>query len=293
VFFAWMGELREEAMAGIRVPLARAFGQEGKAMVTNGTRVSILRPLPFHTPLRAWIWLERTLDSQPSTFELGFQWAELGPAGEPRHIVAEGRQRLTWVGIGPGGRPLPEPYPPFFAAFMAERCPTPGTAPFTPPLGRLPRDPVAERTLWRRGQDAAREHGTARLWLETDETHSNLVGNIYFSHAATLVERACRNALRQLGTPAGGFFATALQLDHRGEAMPGDLLEAEVRLSQVCADSCAFELALFNRSQGDSRIASGLARYRLFAPAAEAGAAFSGPKPMPEWLLPHFAEETP
>lgn len=286
VFFAWMGELREEAMSAIRPALAHAFDEGGKGMVTNGTRVRIARPVRFHTPLRAWVWLERILTSQPSTFELGFQWAETDTEGTPRRIVAQGVQRLTWVDVGPGGHVMVEPFPEFFADFIAQRLPPPGAGPFTPPLGQMPEPHGDEPVLWRRDPDS--EHGTARLWLETDETHSNFVGNIYFSHAATLVERACQKALRQLGTCPGGFFATAFQLDHLGEAMPGDTLEAEVRLAEVGATFCTFDLTLMNQSHGGAKIATGRARYRLFASAAED----SEPQPVPDWLIPTLVEET-
>jgi len=302
IFFAWMGELREEAMSDIRPQLAQAFGAGGKGMVTNGTRVRILRPVPFHAPLRAWVWLERVLPSQPSTFELGFQWAETGPDGAPRQIVAQGVQRLTWVDVGLGGHVSVAAFPEFFAQFIAERMPPAGGGPFTPPLGQMPAAEAGEETaLWRREADC--EHGSARLWLETDETHSNYVGNIYFSHAAALVERACQKALRHLGScPHGGFFATAFQLDHLGEAMPGDTLEAEVRLAEVGLGFCSFDLVLLNQSHGGVTIATGRARYCLFAPvpggiegpalSGVEGAADAKPLPVPGWLIPTLVEET-
>jgi enediyne polyketide synthase len=291
-----MGELREEAMSGIRPALAHALGEGGKGMVTNGTRVRIARPVRFHAPLRAWVWLERVLASQPSTFELGFQWAETGPDGAPRRIVAQGVQRLTWVDVGPGGQVTVEPFPAFFANFIGERLPPPGAGPFTPPLGHLPEPHGDAAAGWRRDPHSEHEQGTARLWLETDETHSNFVGNIYFSHAATLVERACQKALRHMGTCPGGFFATAFQLDHLGEAMPGDTLEAEVRLAEVGATFCTFDLRLANQSHGGAKIAAGRARYRLFAPVLSgvegSAAEDSQPQPMPEWLIPTPEEET-
>jgi enediyne polyketide synthase len=285
IFFSWMGELREEAMSDIRPALAHAFGVGGKGMLTNGTRVRILRPVPFHAPLRAWVWLERVLPGQPSTFELGFQWAETGPDGPPRRIVAQGLQRLTWVGLGPGGHATVEPFPEFFAEFIRERLPLPGACPFTPPLGRLPNPQADETALWRREAACRHEHGCARLWLETDETHSNFVGNVYFSHAAALVERACQKALRHLGRCLrGGFFATEFRLDHLGEAMPGDTLEAEARLAEAGPRFCRFDLALMNQSHGGATIATGRATYRLFAVDSE-------PLPMPEWLMPAFIQE--
>jgi enediyne polyketide synthase len=282
VFFAWMGELREEAMSDIRFALVHAFSEEGKGMVTNGTRLRIERPVPFHAPLRAWVWLERILTSHPSTFELGFQWAETGPDGAPRRIVAEGVQRLTWVDVGLEGHVTVEPFPKFFADFLAERLPPSGAAPFRPPLGHLPEPSGNEVVSWRRDPNSETEHGTARLWLETDETHSNFVGNIYFSHAAALVERTCQKALRQLGTCSGGFYATTFRLDHLGEAMPHDTLEAEVRWAAVDATVATFDLALMNQSQGGTRIATGRARYRLFPSSAED----SQPQPLPAFLIP-------
>jgi enediyne polyketide synthase len=288
IFFAWMGELREEAMSDIRPALAHVFSEGGKGMVTNGTRVRIVRPVPFSAPLRAWVWLERVLASQPATFELGFQWAETSPDGAPLRIVAQGLQRLTWVDVDAGGHASVAPFPDFFAQFIAQRLPPPNAGPFVPPLGHLPERQGEEASLWRRDAQSASEHGIARLWLETDEWHSNFVGNIYFSHAAALVERACQKALRHLGTCPGGFFATVFQLDHLGEAMPGDTLEAEVRLAEVGDRFCVFDLALMNRSHGGVKIATGHARYCLFA----AAAADSKPQPMPEWLIANSVEET-
>jgi len=287
IFFAWMGTLREEAMSEIRTALAHAFSEGGKGMVTNGTRVQIVRPVRFHASLRAWVWLERVLTGHPSTFELGFQWAETGPDGAPRRIVAQGIQRLTWVDVGPGGHVMVEPFPPFFAHFINERLPPPGAGPFTPPLGPMPESHGDEAVPWRHEPSSENGHGIASLWLDTDETHSNLVGNIYFSHAAALVERACNKALRHMGTCTGGFFATAFHLDHLGEAMPGDTLEAKVRLAEVGATFCVFDLALVNQSHDGVKIAAGRARYRLFASAAEG----SAPQTMPEWLIPTLVEE--
>nr|MDQ2694051.1 hypothetical protein [Pseudomonadota bacterium] len=288
VFFAWMGALREEAMADSRAALARAFGEEGKGMVTNGTRLRIPQPVRFAARLRAWVWLERVLASHPSTFELGFQWAETDPKGAPRRIVAQGRQRLTWVEVGAGGHVAAAPFPDFFADFIARRQPPAGAGPFTPPLGHLPAHAGDEPLVWRRDPGANRGWGEARVALETDESHSNLVGNIYFSHAAVLAERACQKLLRALGSAPGGFFATALRLDHSGEAMPGDVLEARARLVEVRASGfetrpyCAIHLTLVNQSQGGAVIATGLARYGLFA----AGGEGSAPLPLPGWLIP-------
>ncbi len=312
VFFAWMGELREAAMSDIRIPLAHAFSVGGKGMVTNGTRVRILRPVRYHAPLRAWVWLDRVLERQPATFELGFQWAETGPGGAPQRIVAQGSQRLTWVDVGPGGQVRAEPFPDFFADFINERRPASGTDPFSPPLGHLLEPPDDMAILWRRDPRIEAEQGRARLWLETDEAHANFVGNIYFSHTATLVERACQKALRHLGTcPCastlrclgaancknalrnmgacpGGFFATAFQLDHLGEAMPGDTLEAEVRLAEVGATFCTFDLALTNQSHGAAKIAAGRARFQMYATTVEE----AQPQPMPTWLMSTLAKET-
>ncbi|MDD5033736.1 MAG: SDR family NAD(P)-dependent oxidoreductase [Methylococcaceae bacterium] len=295
VFFEWMGKLREEAMSDIRPALVHSFGVGGKGMVTNGSRVRIARPVRFVAPLRAWVWLERVLTSQPSTFELGFQWAETGIDGVPRLIVAEGLQRLSWVDVEPGGHVTLAPFPEFFARFIAERLPSPEAGPFTPPLGAMPAQQLDEAVRWRCEQPTA-GYGAARVRLETDETHSNFVGNIYFSHATALAERACQKSLRQMGNCPGGFFATAFQLDHLGEAMPGDRLEAEVRLSEVGATFCAFDMALVNQSQGGEKIAMGRSRYRLFAPVrsdTEGAVEDFAPQAMPEWLIPTHAEETP
>ena len=304
IFCAWMGTLREEAMSDIRPMLAHAFDEGGKGMVTNGTRVRIVRPVRFHTPLRTWVWLNRILTSQPSTFELGFQWAETGSNGAPRRIVAQGLQRLTWVDVGHGAHVRVEPFPEFFARFIEERLPPPGEGPFTPPLGQLTESQEDEKPLWRLDPTVESGHGITRLWLDTDETHSNFVGNIYFSHAAALVERACHKALRHMGTCRGGFFATAFQLDHLGEAMPGDTLEAQVQLAEVGTTFCTFNLSLINLSQGIVKIAAGQARFCLFTPAPsridgpepnradEMAAEYFEPQTMPEWLFPHFAEKT-
>lgn len=296
VFFAWMGSLREEAMSDIRPALTHALGEGGKGMVTNGTRVRIVRPVRFSTPLRAWVWLERVLPSRPSTFELGFQWADTGQDGAPLQIVAQGLQRLTWVNVGAGGHATAEPFPEFFADFIGERAPQPGAGPFTPPLGHLPESRGREAVRWRRESNASHEQGSTRLSLDTDEAHSNFVGNIYFSHIAVLVERACQKALRHMHDSPGGFFATTFQLDHLGEAMPGDTLEAVVRLAEVGETSCTFDLEIVNQSHGGTRIAMGLARYRLFAPALGGAEGLATvdflPQPMPEWLIPALAEET-
>ena len=288
VFFGWMGSLREEAMAEIRAPLAEAFGSGGKGMVTNGAKVRLLGPVAFATRLRAWVWLERRLGNHPSTFELGFQWAALDAAGRPERIVAEGSQRLTWVDIAPGGHVTVEPFPDFFERFIAARTAADGQAAFTPPLGRLPEDRTPA-IRWRRDADAPPAHGVARLRTETDETHSNYVGNIYFSHAATLVERACLKALRGLGRTDEALLPLALDLDHLGEAMPGDDLEAEARLIQVNDRDCCFELSLANVGRGGQKIAAGRMRVAAFATESDRPL----PLPCPDWLLPVAASASP
>jgi enediyne polyketide synthase len=289
VFYAWMGSLREEAMSGIRPELAKAFNQDGNGMVTNGSQLRIVRPLHFLTNLRAWVWLDRVLTSHPSTFELGFQWAETDPQGMPLRIVAQGIQRLTWVDIGDNGHVSVSAFPGFFADFIAERLPLSGTGPFTPPLGYLPDLRSGDALLWRREPNSKNAHGATRLRMETDETHSNFVGNIYFTQIAALAERACLKALRNLGgCPAGGFFATASRLDHLNEAMPGDTLEAEVWIFEINTASCTFDISVVNKSQGDMKIAAGRISYRLFVSVDEN----YEPQPMPEWLIPAIAEET-
>ncbi|MGR9109123.1 MAG: acyl-CoA thioesterase, partial [Gammaproteobacteria bacterium] len=204
-----------------------------------------------------------------------------------------GIQRLTWVAVGQEGHVTVEAFPEFFARFISERLSSP-SGPFMPPLGRLSESPDHQAPVWRRGPACIAEYGTARTLLETDETHSNFVGNIYFSHAAVLAERSCLKVLRGLGACSGGFFATTLQLDHLGEAMPGDTLEAEARLVEVGEHFCVFELSLVNRSRGDVKIATGRARYRLFesVPNNEVEEDFQS-QPMPEWLRSAFAAETP
>jgi hypothetical protein len=63
----------------------------------------------------------------------------------------------------------------------------------------------------------------------------------------------------------GGFFAGALELDHLGEAMPGDLLEARARLTEVRETRCCLAFTVVNQSRGGLRIAAGRARYRRYA----------------------------
>ena len=101
-----------------------------------------------------------------------------------------------------------------------------------------------------------------------------------------MAERACQKALRNLGQPAGGFFATAAQLNHINEAMPGDTLEAEVRFFEINTNVCTFDIAVLNKSLGDTKIATGRNSYRLFVAAED-----YQPQPMPEWLIPAIAEE--
>ena len=286
VFYAWMGSLREEAMSSIRPALAQAFSQGGNGMVTNGSQLRILRPVPFLTKLRAWVWLDRVLTSHPSTFELGFQWAETDAKGIPQRIVAQGVQRLTWVDIGDSGHVSVSPFPKFFADFIAERLPSPDTGPFTPPLGYMPELRSDEALLWRRDPDADSKYGVVRLSMDTDESHSNFVGNIYFTQIAALVEGACQKALRNLGKPLGGFFATATRLNHLNEAMPGDTLEAEVRIFEINTNACTFDIAVLNKSLGDTKIATGRNSYRLFVSTED-----DEPQPMPEWLIPAIAEK--
>ena len=287
VFYAWMGSLREEAMSGIRPALAQAFNEGGNGMVTNSTQLRILRPVPFLTNLRAWVWLDRVLTNHPSTFELGFQWAETDAKGIPLRIVAQGLQRLTWVDISHNGHVSVVPFPGFFASFIAERLPKPGMGPFTPPLGYMPDLRINDALLWRRGPNTDSQYGIIRLRMDTDESHSNFVGNIYFTQIAALTERACQKALRNLGDcSAGGFFATASQLNHLNEAMPGDTLEAEVWIFEINTNVCTFDIAVINKSLSDTKIATGRNSYRLFVSTED-----YEPQPMPEWLIPAIAEE--
>lgn len=286
IFCNWMGMLREEAMGDIRAELAQAFGKDRKGIVTNGTQLHILNPVDFVTPLRAWVWLQQVLVNQPSTFELGFQWSTLGSDNEPAQIVAAGTQRLTWVGINANDQIQIENFPNFFAEFIIKRTPALGLGPFTPPLGHLP-PPQKETPLWRNydknQQDSPHMHGSASLNLNTDSTYSNFVGNIYFAHIVSLVERTCHKALLQLGaTQESGFFATNLQLDHLGEAMPGNILAVTVQLTIITANSCTFELSLTNQSHGNTKIAAGRVRYQLFDATTEP----MHIQPIPAWMYP-------
>lgn len=268
IYFNWMGALREEAMSTIRIELAQAFSEQSKGMVTNETRIRIEYPITFTTPLRAWVWLNQVLTTSPSTFELKFQWAELGPNKLPVRIVAEGLQRLTWVNIEPNGQVNIESFPSFFANFIAERLPLKGAKPFTPPLGHKLETDSAELPVWRRDATVNADFATGNLMLHTDDTHSNFVGNIYFSHLATLVERACHNVLRQMKpNDIGSFYTTTLHLTHVAEAMPGDVLEAMVQLYTVGLKHVTFHLAIVNKSHADVTIATGQARFRLFTAA--------------------------
>lgn len=280
VYFSWMGTLREEAMSSIRRELAQAFAHQNKGMVTNATRVHINYPIDFTATLHAWVWLNQVLASSPSTFELGFQWAEMGPNALPLRIVAQGLQRLTWVNVEAGGHVSIESFPEFFANFIANRLPAVGAKPFMPPLGYLLETDSAELPLWRRATNSDMDFATAHLTLHTDNTHSNFVGNIYFSHVATLAERACHQVWQQINSNVHDLYATNLNLSHVGEAMPGDVLKSVAQLVELGTKFCTFDITVLNTSQANMLIATGRARFRLFSTTGADAMALVMPKMM-------------
>lgn len=253
VFFGWMGELREEAMEDVRASLADAFENRSRGILTNLTAVRVHRPPSFVRPVKSWVTLDRVLDTAPSTFELRFLWAQEDEGGDLQ-ACAEGRQRLTWVRLGAGGTPEIEPFPPFFAEFIARRTPAAGEI-WTPPVV-LP-EPAAScpvSALDGRGS-------TSRLRADLDESHSNLVGNVYFSHFATLAERTCRKTLREVAPAAVGFYCNALRLDHVGEAMPGDAVEVAAYHRGRVAGGHVFRVEIVDASREDLRICVGEALF--------------------------------
>ena len=272
VFFGWMGELREAAMEDVRASLADALENRSKGILTNLTAVRVHRPPSFVRPVKSWVTLDRVLETAPSTFELRFLWAQEDESGDLQ-ACAEGRQRLTWVALGAGGVPEIEPFPPFFAEFIARRTPAADEI-WTPPVA-LPA-PVAPCTA------TALDGGgsTSRLCADLDESHSNLVGNVYFSHFATFAERTCRKTLREVAPAAAGFYCNALRLDHVGEAMPGDTVQVTTHHRGRVAGGHVFRVEIANASRGDLRICVGDAAFDE-VPAAPAAEPSSAARPEP------------
>ena len=253
IFFGWMGELREEAMDDVRVQLADSFENGGKGLLTNLTTVRVHRPPSFVRPVKSWVMLDRVLVSAPSTFEVRFAWAQEDECGDLQ-ACAEGRQRLTWVGLGAGGVAQIEPFPPFFAEFIARR---------TPEAGEHRSPPVAlpERAAMRLAKTPGIGSLASRMCVDLDESHSNLVGNVYFSHFATLVERTCRKSLRDGGLRAAGFYCNAMRLDHLGEAMPGDTVQITANHRGQVGGDHVFRVEIANASRDDARICVGEASF--------------------------------
>nr|VFK15421.1 MAG: enediyne polyketide synthase [Candidatus Kentron sp. LFY] len=262
VFFRWLGDVREHAMSEIREPLAEAFGVGGKGMVTNFSEIRIFGPPVFSAGIRAWVWIERILATSPSTFELGFQWAEIDADGRPVSIAGRGRQRLTWVNIGPEGHVAVEPLPAFFSTFLAARTPTEGARPFSPPEapGKIIA-PEIETSLWRRNADTNDGEMTASIITDTDNGFSNFVGNIYFSHYALWLDRACQSILQAASLPMGCYYAVRLRIDHSAEAMPGDRIETRAKLTERRSHGCDFAVEFVNLTANGQRIATGNTTY--------------------------------
>lgn len=257
-FFGWIGTARELAMASIHEPLAAAFDPaQGHAMVTNFSEVELHAPAGFGREIEVVVWLERSIEEQPSTFELGFLWRL---ADDPQALpLASARQRLTWVRSNAAGVFRPEPFPDFFREFLEARRLPPGGAATV--VGSAPPERFGDERRWRRGADGAEPVAPLTMHFDTDLSHSNFVANIYFSHYGTMFERA---ALRMLGTvPAWEPLVLSwLRVDHVGEARPGDRLEVQVELESIGERSLVASGRFVNRSHGDGAIAAARARLR-------------------------------
>lgn len=246
VIFGWVGDLRERAMEDISEPLVDAFLNRSKGILTNFTDLRVTHPPQFGRPIEAWVWMEQVLASQPSTFDLRFAFAQTELDGRVA-TCAEARQRLTWVHLENDGTPTIEPFPAFFQSFIDRRRPEKGQARWAPPLSLpgLAADPVMGKT---------RKDIHAVVQVDLDESYSNFVGNIYFSHLAVLTDRTCRQALSAAGlTPS--FFARALRLDHLGEAMPGDSVEVRAYHRHLVTGGQAMGAEIVNLSRGGVVIA--------------------------------------
>jgi len=254
VVFSWIGTMREAAMQDINDHLMDAFLNQSKGILTNMTEATIHRPPQFGREIHCWVWLDKVLESAPSTFDLRFDFAQSDDDGTLLRC-ASGRQRLTWVHLEPDGTPRIEPFPKFFDGFIKRRTTANGAESFRP-LSQL------KETSWETPDPDLPAEDQIRRTYDLDDSHSNFVGNIYFAHLGTLAERSARIALsQQIGR---GLYCRHLRLDHIGEAMPGDTVEVTARRTPDGA-----KCELMNLSRGGSKIGLATADYALVPPAGQ------------------------
>jgi acyl-CoA thioesterase FadM len=242
-FIDWMGRLREASIFPIRRELGRDLLTGEWGLVTNSTHLVCERPVAAGDIIEASFFVRQRGGSHDATLHFGFEWVRL-EEGE-RTTVARGFMETTWVIVMGHGQVEPRPFPAYFDRFLRQVLPTKSG---TPSLAAL-RDASlggAEvelgPSMWALPRTSLTGPVVHEHIVHTGQTHSNLVGNVYYANYSTwqvaavdaMLEERVPAMFRSFSAARGELRCSTAAVRHLREAMPFDTVAVTIHLQELC-----------------------------------------------------------
>jgi acyl-CoA thioesterase FadM len=263
-FVLWYGRLREIAFQPLSEAMLAEFSSMQWGMVTNSTETRIFGEATFGDIVEALFWAARVSASTIDTFAY---WRVRLADGHYRPLALT-HQASTWVAIVGHGQVEPRPLPDYLISFLdkikaGDVLSRGGTS--VEAIEAL----FDEAVLGRRVQLAEVSPGNpgqlvASHIFDTDQTDSNVVGNIYFANytqwQAKLVDRLVHQWRSGFAVNRPGELRGRLvDVSHLREAMPFDSIEVKVFLIEVLERglSLKFEFFKVQPNSGREKLAVG------------------------------------
>ena len=278
-YFRKMGELRELAARPVLGAWVKDFLSGRWGAVTNSTRLVVLDVVGTGEVIEGGVELVGLSGPMDSTMELRFTWDAVTDDGG-RRPVAQGVMETTWVEITGHGEARVAPNPAYLGEF-ARRMRARGPVAPRPTADRSAMGALLGRPGLRPGQ--APLHRAA---FTTSREHSNIVGNIYFAHYPTWQGEAVDGLIAALHPPyaagrTGELRVSHVAMEHFREAMPYDVIEAHLHVSEVRERGVSLRAELLRRGPtGLIKLAAGVLEGVWYAP----GHAGWAPAPLPAGL---------
>ncbi len=296
-FAAWMGEVRELAVARVAAQLVPDFASGQWGMVTNESRIDVLADAHCLDVIEGRMYISRAHGRFNSSIDTHFEWHKVLADGALMP-VATSTMSITWVQIQGHGAVLVQPFPPYLAELVGGYLPAPGAA-------RTAGSPAAAPWAGAAGLGdmlyaaAAGPRVLPELAAQTFNTttaESNLVGNIYFSSYFMWQRRVADRFLQALAPPlftadgcTGEFHWRLAEVKHLREAMPFDAIEVVMALKTLhrCGLGLHFDFYRLGAAGERIKLAHGLCE------AAWVARGQSVPAPMPEVYLSALSAACP
>lgn len=232
---AWMGRLRELALAGLQAPMLDALASGRHGMVTQNAEVRLRGEARALDRIESSSWVE---DLRPSSCLLRFSFDRILDDGS-REPVGEASQRFGWVDVVGHGEVRAARFPAFLHEFLAALH------------HATPR--ASERPLLVPSAPAL-----ARASFTTSLVDGNVVGNLYYARYFAWAQRTIEHELFRR-TPEllaargrlGELVITDMRIEFIHEAMPNDTIEVSLHPAAASGPTAVGFDLLVQRAEPD------------------------------------------